>query len=298
MSVAIKPIGNKSSNVKFTSKNDDMDAMDKRAIATAFVNMSDRQLRELAYVSSYDENRDRRHKNTMLSTFYALPVVASVSSGLLKEVKGNNILSKKLGATGKTAMFWGFGLAMLGVYNIVRDAVVSNSKGLKKFEQNNPIPSLIMDLAVFMGLATLGFRGAAKVGEKISTKFPKTLNEISSHVINVKNWLNKTSLNKKVLPAIREGVDNFKTIMPITAEIGRVLIANSVWILLFAGLIKSSNHARNDRDRVEKNYHDLKQAQFETAKDLNKILEIERDVLAQDSAIAKEMKTEFDKELD
>lgn len=303
MSVSIKPIGNKSQNTNFTSKEDDNIAMSKRDIASAFVNMSNREIRELAYVSSYDKHRENKQRSALLSTLYAMPIVASAAEGIL--TKGH--LDKKVSAAGKMAAHWGFGLLMLGAYSVVKNAIVDGSPGLKKFEKENPAPAIIVDLAAFLGVAMLGFRGAGKMGEMISKALPKTVDEMHSNVSHFKKWLNKTEINKKVLPALNEGVDNLSIHLPVVTEIGRFLVENSVWVLLFGGLIKSAKYANNDRRRVEETYHELKQAQFDTAKQLSKIYEVERNVMAQkcekcgskeNTKLKEEMEEEFDKTID
>lgn len=272
----IKPIEPKSSGIGFQSK-DNKDskakAMDRKAVAKAFVDMDDNQIRHLAYSSAYDKNRERHHNNSMLTAFYAMPVVASLSDGIL--TKGS--LGLKAGVTAGTAAAWGFGLLMLAGYNHIKRAVVSDSPKLAKFEQNNPVASFLIDLGIFLGVAALGFRGAGKLGEKLVEKHPDLAVRIANKGQSMLTSLNKSNFNKKTLPAMNKSVDEFAEKAPALFGTGRFILANSVWILLLGSIIKGASHTNNTNDKIVEKYHELKHAQFDAAKYLAKEAEKEKE---------------------
>lgn len=303
----IKPIGNKSSGVRFTSDADNSDISNARARAVAFVKMNDNQIKRLAYMTAYDKKEDNKNRSSLVSALYAMPVAATLTDGILtKDLLVNRMLAGKQGPvsaaeraalskkvvvnlsnrvseSSKTALGWGFGLVMLGVYNSFRNVIVSSSPKLKKFEQNNPFAALIADLGIFCGIAALGYKGAQRIGQRMVSHTPDAVANVNTMKNEFFKGLNKSKFNKKVLPAIVDGVEKFAKKAPITAGVGKFLLANSVWIVFFSSLFKGTGHAKQERDRIENNYFALKKAQCDTAKYLASTMDIERKTKAQDS---------------
>ncbi len=251
--MAIKPIGNNISGVNFTSNNDE-GASIARAKAIAFVNMDDAQLKNLAYVASFDK---KHKKSSNASALLALPIVAGLSKGILTPGK----LSGKTIAAAKTGANWGFGLIVLGVYNSIKKAVASKSPKVQEFESNHPLASLALDLVVLAGALTLGSKGLTKIRAKIVAKLPK---EIAA----TKIMLDKTKINTKYLPKITEHVSKIAQTAPWAVKAGAFVVDNAVYIPLMAGFLKSSNNIKQQHEKIRNNYYQLKEAQSEIAKKL------------------------------
>jgi len=271
----IQSIGNNRINVKFSS-----DADTERA--KAFVNMDDSQLKTLAYLANRDKSTEKKTKNSINSTLYALPIAASLSSGILTKGK----LGTRVLATGKTAANWGFGLLVLSALNLAKKAVVSRSEKLQQLENNHPIISLIADLGLFMGVLALGAKCARNVGAKIFEKTPKTVLKLFTKLQNAKRLINKTKLNTKVLPSIIAGVAKIATRAPWAVAAGATIVANSVYILFLAGIIKGTKCAKQEQMRVENNFKSLKLAQLDTAKHLTNVLAEKNDTCVKGLLIA------------
>ena len=80
------------------------------------------------------------------------------------------------------------------------------------------------------------------------------------------------------------------------ASLSKFTLYHSKWILLGAGLIKMAHFAKSKRDKIEKNYHQLKAAQFEVSKHLVNALSVEREFLAQDQRLmAEELRHQINK---
>lgn len=310
----IQSIDNKSS-VRFKSRNN----LEK---ASAFVNMDDNQLKDLAYVMSYDKDSKKKTQKSLISMFYALPIIDMVTSGILvrkspfgrriigklinRSTKGNLPLNSegiieglrtanlknRVKAAGSTAGSWALWLSVIGVYNSIKKSMTSKSPDSKKFQQNNPIASFALDLGIIFAGTALVEKGL----RKIMGHFPNAKKEFAIKTNKILGRLNKTHLNNDILPKLLEGTAKLSEKAPLAAKVGRFAIANSVWIAFGLGLLKLGHHQNHDQKKVEKKYKELKNAQFETAKHLNKVLQVERAVLAQNQLqLAAELRHEMNK---
>lgn len=268
----VQSIENSRSNVKFSSK-------DKLQKASAFVNMSDDQIKDLAYISSYKENSkiNKKNKKIMTTTLLALPVAAAVSRGAF--TRGS--LGRKALKAGAAGADWGFALVVLGVYNGIKNSIVKKSEGLQNFEKHNPITSLIVDVALFMTALGLGGRGLNKLVGKLRTEHPEKALRADKKILNIAKSINKTKANNQYLPKISEGLAKFSEKMPITSGLAKFALANAVLITFATGLLKTIHNRKESNKKTEKVYRDLKEAQLDTAKALSNTLSVERDVLAQ-----------------
>lgn len=284
----IQTVNNTQSGVNFQSKNNKIES------ASAFVNMDDAQVKELAYVMSYEQqhHKKKHHNNALNSLFYAIPIVDTLAAGVLT-VKTSHIapsqaaelrnapMSARLFSAGRTAGGWAVALGVIGIYNVIKKAFVSNSKSAHHFQKDNPVASFIVD----MGIIFAGFIGAAKGINKLAQRFPKATSELKAKAINVLEKSDKTNFNKKVLPELAKSVDNLAKRMPAAAKASRYTLANSVWILFGLGLLKMGHDQNKERHHFEKNVHknfkEIKKAQLEVSKHLNKVLEAEKNDLVQ-----------------
>lgn len=309
----IQLLDNNKSIVKFKSNN----SVEK---ASAFVNMDDQQLRQLAYVMSYDKDNEKKKHKSALKMFYAIPIVDTIASGIIvgKSRFARNLINKltahaentkknlnteaiynglsnpnlknRLKAAGSTAGSWALWLSVIGIYTAVKDSIVSKSDSSKKFQRNNPISSFILDVgAIFAGYAV------TSTGlNKLKGMFPTTEKELSAKTNALLGKANKSSVNREILPKLSEGVLKLEKTAPWLVKSSKFALVNSVWILFGLSLLKSSHHAQRDNERVDKNYRKLKKAQFETSKRLNKALQVEKEILTQNQqALTKELKKQM-----
>jgi len=270
----VQSIGNYKSHVKFSS-----DADTEKA--KAFVNMDDSQLKTLAYIANRNKFNEKK-TNSINSTLYAIPIVASISSGILTKGK----LGTRVFASARTATNLGVGLLALGAVNAIENAVVSRSEKLQKFENNHPLLSLVADLGLALGAFSLGTKGARKILMKTAKKFPKAALTTVARLQNAKKAINKTMLNTKVLPKIQEGVSKLGEKAPWAVEIGAAIVDSSVYILFLAGIMRGAKEARKEQRGFENNYKGLKMAQLETAKHLTNVLAEENNLLTEGSPTA------------
>lgn len=284
----VQSVENSNQRVKFKSR-------ENMQMASAFVNMNDDQLKDLAYISAANGDDTKRRKKSVLATFYAMPIVATIASGILptkysKKYGFFSIHNASLGeraiSAGKTAGSWAMILAAIGIYNTTKKAVVSDSEGLQKFNQKHPILSFIADIGIILGGLALATRGIRKLSGNKNIPFIK----LKRKIIEKQHYLDNTKLNKEVLPIISEGASKLSEKLPRISNITKGLIANSVLIVFAAGLIKMFRHSNKEHKKIEKNYNELKDAQLKTAKELTNSLAVERDILAKEKH---ELKTEL-----
>lgn len=284
----IKVVDNQNSKVNFKSQND-------AQIASAFVNMNDDQLKDIAYITAVNEKDNKKSKKTIMATFYAMPIVGTIASGILPATLTkkyglvrlqNASLGQRAVSAGRTASSWALILSMVGAYNVVKRAAVDDSKSLKKFDQNHPVLSFLTDIGLILGGLVLAGKGIQKLADKKPALFIK----LKRKIIQGKQSLDKTKLNKDILPILSEGASRLSEKAPIISKIGRVAIANSVLIVFAVGLYKTIKHSIQENRKIEKNYIDLKNAQLKTAKHLTNSLAVERDILVQEQ---KDLKKEL-----
>lgn len=263
--------------------------------AAAFVNMDDSQLRDLAFISSYDGKHEKKQKRTMAAACVAMPIVDSLASGILVKrgqaglnQTGKLIsepLSTRVGATARTAGSWVVALAGIGVYTGIKRAIVKRSEGLQEFNRNHPVLSFLIDLGIIFTGLSIGQKKLGKFIASRETKDPELVKLLENKRASIEKSLNSTKFNKKVIPAIEEGFRNFAKKAPFVANVGRFALGISPWIVLFGGLMKLSRNDKKELKRIDNKYKEIKTAQNKTAKYLSNALGVERDVLAQDQPI-------------
>lgn len=285
------------SNVKFKSRN-------KLDQVSAFVNMDDAQLLQHAKAEGYDKQKDKKNKKGFTKMLYALPLVDTLASGVVV-VRKTNLdkktlkycrkapLSLRTALMAKTAVIWGVGITAVSLYNLGKKAITANSEKAKKFEQNNPMKSFMIDIGVLMTAFMFGTepllkavnKKIAKLREKSFNKNPEKFveNEIKANkkVLNAVDWLDNTKLNKVFIPKAGKFVKTMTHKAPFLAKTARFAAVNSIWVLLGLGLAKAVDRSKHEHNRVEKNYVNLKMKQLEAAKYLSNAAGVERDILAQ-----------------
>lgn len=298
----VQPAQSINSNVSFKSSED----LEK---ASAFVKLNDSQLKRLAFKLSYDKKeQDKKTKKIISTTLWAIPIFDILSKGLLAPKmlirKSKNFikvlfkkappLSIKADTALKQAGGWGIGFAAIGLYQLIKHAVTDKTKNKNDNKHKNPVSSILADVGITLGGLTLVLIGA----NKIIKKFPEKFSKISGKYGDILKKLDETKLNTRVLPRIREFTKKF----PMATGISKFLLANSIWIMLGVGIYRLFSSAEKQHRKVDKKYHELKKDQAETAKQLVKILNaeknflsVEKDILAQNQV---EMADELNKMLD
>lgn len=274
--------------------------------ASAFVNLSDAQTRMLAYEASYDPKQEQKNKKSMSRAFWAIPVVDSLSAGILK--KGTN--SSKLLATGKRAGWWALGLSLIGAYGGIKNKLASKSDKTNNFERKNPLASFLLDIGIIWTGFSLGNIGIQKLKPKVkdfaqkmylkhpekAAKLSNVLEAANKRLLSVKSWLNDGKFMKTATNKVNTAASVVAEKAPWAKNAGKFALRNSVWFMFGLGLLKMAHQAGKQRNKVEKNYREIKNAQLETAKHLSNVLGVERDVLAQNQkALSYELRRQMDK---
>lgn len=264
----------------FTSNQADL----KRA--SAFVNLNDRQLRDLAYVTSYDKKEQKKQDQSVKRYFKAIPIVDTLAVGVLaKKLKEKNAsfrfgretvqlpigykvvnptLGERASVMGKQAAGWGAIIIGIGIYNKIKKAVVSKSPALQEFEQNNPGMGFVADIGILIG----GYFAGSKALKAIMNRAPKLVEKMNTLKADAITKLDKTKFSKKTLPIIEKRVAAFAKNNPKLAMASGLALANSMFVLLGLGMLKSLHNAKKNQDKVEATFGELKEAQLQTAKRL------------------------------
>lgn len=290
----IQSIGNQ--NIGFKSKN-------KMEEASAFVNLDDSELRQLAYASSDDNKENKKQSNSITRTLCAIPIVDTIASGILAQkivLNANSgeiletckpALSTKVHAAGNTAIGWAVALGFVGLYNAVKNSVVSKSPSLQRFNNEHPVGAFITDVGLILGGFILGGFGLAKLHNNIKEKHPERIVEGQEHLKQLHEKMDNTKFNKETLPKITAKLAEFEEKMPRLFKAGKFALANSMWILAGVAILQTIKHSGDRQEKIDQNYQTLKMAQLQTAKHLVNTLSVERDVLAQNQVkMAKDLR--------
>ena len=292
--MSVQSVGN--NQVQFKSRNG-------FSSESAFVNMDDDQLRHMAYNMDNHEGSSEKFQKSLSNTFYAIPVVSTIASGILgpkvytktiikhpeingvifsKFTQSHTSLGERASVMGKCAGIWA--LAILGVtaYNKIKKSVAAESNSLKDFTQNNPVLSFMADIGIILGGFILGYKGLSKAKNSVTQKAPEIFEHIGKAKDEFLKYLDNTHFNQKILPSWEEKAANFAEKAPITSGIGKFAIAYSPFIVFGLWIYKALKYQSNESKRFEKKYNALKDIQLETAKNLVNRLGVERDILAQD----------------
>lgn len=269
------------SNIQFQSKAD----LDKTA---EFVNMSDSQLRHIAYTQQ-DKREDKRAHRNIAATFLAMPIVDSIASGVLAKEKTGELhlitpfgisktdiiepakMSTRYSRTAITAAGWAFAIGMIGIYSAIKHQVVKNSPSAQQFEQDHPVWSFARDLGLIICACALGALGLNKLAEKAGKKYPKSAKELGESLENYFKKVDNRKFNQETLPRWVEGFAKFEKNVPFLAKTGKFALANSIWLLLGAAIAQMFVHAGKKNNNFEQRYQFLKMAQLEAAKNLIKV---------------------------
>ena len=283
--MAIQSVSNPNSTNFKSSRGQNVD------LATAFVNMNDAQLMQLARTKEAYNSKTKKKENKSVSRiFWAIPVVDVLSKGILAggtkylapgDVLKQTPLSPKVVAAGDAAVGWAGIIAVVGIYNAVKKSLKKNSETYSNFDNKNPVLSFMADIGV---ISAGMFGGYNLLNKFIGKKVEKNPEIIENGFKRLGGWMDKIDsgkLNQKYMPKILNHVDNFASKFPKAANVGKYILRNSVWAMLGLAVVKMMTNSAKETKRVNESFNDLKQTQLKTAKILANANALERDVLAQ-----------------
>ena len=267
--------------------------------ATAFVNMSDSQLRLAACVSGRDKKQEKKNKNSLLRTLYAIPVIDTIASAVLVN-KSSKLsdeavtalrktrLTTRINRAAGTAAFWAISLSAIELYNVVKKSIEAKSPTLRKIDKENPATSFLLDITAILGGGSLAIAGLNKLTKNLKTKHPDQYDAVNKYIRKARVLVHKSKFNKEVLPKLAESAANFAEKFPTAAKASRWALANSVLILFGIGIGKVFAQSKNERNRIESNYRNLKETQLQVSKQLINNLHNEKKSLVEEVAELKE----------
>lgn len=227
---------------------------------TDFVNASDE---DLFYIAKAENNE--RHKNDTAKFIGACVGVDALSSMILKnqvlKEVGDDVqvvrapLSAKIGAGLKSVKGWGIGFAAVGVLMAAKTFLMNKSEKFREAEENHPMMSLLGEI----GALVLGYKGAHKIGEKlgVAEKMAKKTAPLTNKISKIANKIDNSKFSTFVMNRGTEIVNKVGTKAPALGKTCRLLLANSVLIMLIGGMMKLN---KNNRE-VQQSYESLKIAQ-------------------------------------
>ena len=298
----VQSISNTRSDVNFKSAS----ATDK---ATAFVNMDESQVRLIAYSSGHDKNKEKKNKNSLMKTFYAIPVVDTIATAVLVNKRTNltneaiaelrkTKLSTRLRAAAGTAAFWAVSLSAIEIYGLIKKGVASKSPKAKKFDRENPATSVVTDMAAITAGGILGIMGLSKLARKSLEKNPEKTVEAEKTIRKMKLLINRSHFNQVTLPKLAQRMAEFAETSPRLAKAGRFALVNSVLILFGLGFLNMVGQAKSEKNRVEGNYLKLKQTQLNVAKHLIGNLNDDKKVLIEELKTTRQEKEQAENKVE
>ena len=256
------------SNVNFKSANLNM--------ATAFVNMNDRELKMYAQLGSYDKKEQQKQRRSIGKILLAIPFVDSIAGGILTK----SSLGVKTAVTLNRAAGWGVVIGAVALYNVVKKTMVSKSDTLKTFEQQHPVLSFMGDIGIIMAGFILGAKGLEKLFNKSPEKFVNSFKNGINKAKKIVDKIDNSKFNTKILPKMREFNNSIAKKLPWAADVSKTVLKHSVFTMLGVAIVQTIRNAGNHNKKVEKNYKVLKNEQLKTAQSLVSALKDQRDILA------------------
>ncbi len=208
---------------------------------------------ELRFFSSLEP--DKRFfnvsKKVMKTLLIAVPAIDIAASTLT--MRGN--LSSKLQKGVKSTAMWAGAFAAGSLVSGIKNAVNSHSEFFDNFDKKHVFASSAIDFAALFAVFTGILNSASSINNILFSKFPKISKKIETGIKEpVKNFLNKSFLNKKViLPA--------ETYLNKNPQIARTnkLFASLLVPAIFSGVVLRYIHEAKKHDKAcADNYKFLK----------------------------------------
>ncbi|MBD5401717.1 hypothetical protein HDR58_02790 [bacterium] len=228
----------------------------------AFANLSDRDVRKLAYAKASQSVNDKKHKRIGAAIMYSIPVVAGIAaavkspSTLLLPLKG--AANVNFSRAGRLVNFASTTLNWLGTFAIIdtifgiKRHIDKKSPAMRDFAKENPVISTLATL----GLSVASVYGASKGFSKLLNKFvPKDLTK--AQIKNLVKY-NKKLTDNKVLNSLSKNLDKVPSALK---QIGKTALDWAPMAMIFGSLAHSMGHQRVKAEEYSKNYNDIKTAQ-------------------------------------
>ena len=252
----------------------------QRAKAEKFVNASDKTISRLArknYNKLYSEE-DKKFDKRVGTTLKTLPFVAA--AGALAAGKG------KKGAL-LSGLSWGLALVAPSLVGAANKSLVKNNPKLERAERKHPLTALTANVAAsvgaFMGLSSIADKvlanpKVAEVGKNLAGKANNVLNAAKTSTLGL---IKKTKIREAVVAAamnipkpIVDGAAKIvknpvvKNLGGFAKNLGKRLAKNASALLVFGTMGALVAKGVSDNRRYSGIKAEIKDAQFNTAKNL------------------------------
>ncbi len=246
-----------------------------------FANLSDRDLKNLAYArASYDVN-DKKHKRINNAIFYSIPVVAGLGAAVntvAPVVKNSKGAAKKLTGLLRTAKLKNFAktTALWTSMFLAADAIFGakhyldkKSPTVKEFSEKHPVLSTFT--AIGVGLAAVF--GVSKGFPKFVKAFKST--QLGKDLLKKEGKLAAKLADNKLINKLSQKASK---IPPAIKSFGKGLLNWGPLMLVLTSIMHTSSHERAKATEYGKNYETLKTAQSVVRETLDAASEIAEEV--------------------
>lgn len=243
----------------------------------AFINMDDKQLRQIAYAKTLRNFDDKKSRKVTNALFYSAPVAAGLAYGILGDGK-TRLFSKELtGLAGRI----GTGLKAAGRYAAILGAVdlfahaskklIKKSDKAQNFTEKHPFLTLGALIGGALGVVSLiSGKGFAKLG---AIKTPAFLQKGTEKIAKFLN-------SNKQIGKMKNVVNRFAGKVPSALkEIGATVLDCAPATLLLGGFFHTLASSHNKNREFAKNYTELRDKQIEVTRERLNQLVAENDTL-------------------
>lgn len=252
----------------------------KRDNVNALINMSDDDIKKLAYLKTKENSNDKRNRRRTNALFYSAPIAAGLAQAVFNN-KSTKLASKVLtGNTArvanglKTAGYWGASLAALDLLGFATNKLINkHSETSQDFTKNHPLLSIGGMLAAGLGTIALTGKGIARLGKLKPNKMLTKMTEKAANFLNT----------NKTIVKMQNGLAKIsKNTHPALKELGAITLDTAPTALLLGGMFSAFLSGNKTYKGFENNYFNLKAKQEDLAKARIAELEVENDILKQD----------------
>lgn len=251
----------------------------KRDNIEGFVNLSDEDIRKIAYAQTMSKANPKKHKKVDNAMTMLLPVAGGLAAAAT-EAKGARKLAFAKGFGGWTAFLLGIG-AVFGADKALKNKSEKYRNFAEKHSMLNMFGTMTAAYFAGVGLTKGGARGLKalantslykNVASKVTSLVGKVASKgfVAKSVGSVKSFLAKS-------PSALKGVAKFAA-------------KAAPWVLIFGSLFHTINYSAKVAKNAESNYVNLKNKQVDLANALRREAEVQRDYLATDAQNAQDLK--------
>ncbi len=256
----------------------------QRAYLEQFARLDDKALGTLAYQSASERVNDKKHKRITNALYYSIPLVAGLAAAarspkivttVAKGAKkaGSKVVDLtrygKLGSFLRTSVGWAATFLAVDAIFGTKRFLDKKVPDMKKFTDEHPIMSSLLTMGVAIG-ALIGLnKGAGKLMNKLVKKVPEK--EVEKSMVSMAEKLN----NNKFLNSVSKKLAKVPSAIK---EFTKGVLDYSPFLLIFGSIAHSINHQNVKNREINKDFNQLKNAQYEVRSALEKADAIERAV--------------------